>query len=309
MPAIITHHIFGEDAAALLPEGLLEGQEELLAFLLGNQGTDPFFARFSTTPPVARTCHAFANQLHEEKMAAVFGSLRASVSRLRPEDASCGRAFALGMAAHYVLDSLAHPLVYAQQEGFVAAEPSLSDARSEVHAIIESDIDVWMLWEKRQASILDMPCTSCLARTDRIEHVAGALLSQVARDVFGLDVSATQYAAAVRDYQLMYQLIDPPASASPRILARLETLARPHSRLLAQSHRVVCESECAFANLDHKPWRNPYTGEASTASFADLFHDALLAWPEFARRFAQGDSQRLDDMIAGVNYNGRPIAS
>ncbi|WP_417571973.1 hypothetical protein [Paratractidigestivibacter faecalis] len=38
MPAIITHHIFGEDVLRTLPAGMVEGEEEVLAFLLGNQG-------------------------------------------------------------------------------------------------------------------------------------------------------------------------------------------------------------------------------------------------------------------------------
>ena len=57
MPAIITHHVFGEEAVTALPEGLIDGQEELLAFLLGNQGPDPFFARFSTLPAHITACH------------------------------------------------------------------------------------------------------------------------------------------------------------------------------------------------------------------------------------------------------------
>ena len=63
MPAIITHHIFGEDIAPGLPAGLLAGEEELLAFLLGNQGPDPLFVRFSTLPAQAATCHRLASQI------------------------------------------------------------------------------------------------------------------------------------------------------------------------------------------------------------------------------------------------------
>ena len=50
MPAILTHHLFGEDASAQLPEYLLTSQEEMLAFLLGNQGPDPLLARFTCLP-------------------------------------------------------------------------------------------------------------------------------------------------------------------------------------------------------------------------------------------------------------------
>ena len=67
MPAIICHHIFGEDAAAMLPEGMIDGEEELLAFLLGSQGPDPLFARFSTLPNAAAADHRLAHQMHDER--------------------------------------------------------------------------------------------------------------------------------------------------------------------------------------------------------------------------------------------------
>lgn len=307
LPAIITHHIFGEDAASLLPDGLLTSQEDLLAFLLGNQGTDPFWARMLSTPKVVGNCHEFATRTHASNMVQALMSLRKSVSQLRDDDMSCGRAFVLGMSAHYVLDSLTHPLVYAQQEAIVAADPSLAIAQDEIHALIESDIDVWMLWEKRQQTILDLSCASVLASTKRIKYIAGALLSQMAWEVYGLNVGAAEYGQAVRDYQLLYRAIDPPNSGKLRALAKIERLGRPYSRLQAQAHRVTQSDECPFANLDHRLWKDPVTGEASIASFADLFHDALLAWQEFSRRIVAGDPKRLDDMIAGINYNGQPV--
>ena len=33
MPALITHHLFGEKSAALLPEGIIRNQEDLHALL------------------------------------------------------------------------------------------------------------------------------------------------------------------------------------------------------------------------------------------------------------------------------------
>ncbi len=305
MPAIITHHLFGEDAAGLLPQGILDGQEDLLAFLLGNQGTDPFWARFSTTPAVTRTCHTFATRMHAENMSQALMTLRNCVSHLPEEDKSIGRAFALGMAAHYVLDSIGHPLIYAQQEELIAVDPTLAVASSEIHSIMEADLDVWMLQEKRNATVLDTPCTQALARTERIDRIAGTMLSQVAWQVFGLELGATEYGLAVRDYALFYRLIDPPSKFA-HTLARLERLGRPHSYLLAHVHRVTHDESCPFANLKHHLWRNPATNEASRASFPDLFHDALMAWPTFSQRLAEGDVRRLEAMVAGIDYNGRP---
>ena len=305
MPAIITHRLFGEDAATLLPQGILNGQEDLLAFLLGNQGADPFWARFSTTPAVASACHALASRMHAEHVAQALMVLRDCVSHLQEEDKSVGRAFALGMAAHYVLDSVAHPLVYAQQEELIAVDPTLEKARSEIHSIMEADLDVWMLQEMRNATVLDTPCTQALARTERIDRIAGTMLSQVAWQVFGLEVGATEYGLAVRDYTLFYRLIDPPSKFA-NTLARLERIGRPHSYLLAHAHRVTQDESCPFANLKHRLWRNPETNEASRASFPDLFHDALLAWPSFSQRLAEGDIGRLEAMVDGIDYNGRP---
>ena len=64
MPSLITHHIFGEDAAQRLPEGLVDGEEELLAFLLGNEGPDPFFVRFRTIPARVAACRHLAHDMH-----------------------------------------------------------------------------------------------------------------------------------------------------------------------------------------------------------------------------------------------------
>ena len=306
MPAIITHHIFGEDSSALLPEGILTGQEDLLAFLLGNQGPDPFWARFTTSPSTARKCHQFATSMHSQHVEKALLALRSCVSHVREEDKSVARAFALGMASHYILDRIGHPLVYATQAEIISADPSLQNASGEIHAIIEAELDSWMLWEKRNMTVLDVPCTQALARTERIDRICGAMLSQVAWEVFGIGIGAAEFGLAVRDYQLLYRVIDPPAKRLPHALARIELLTRPHSRLLAQSHPVITESECAFANLEHRAWRDPVTNELSVSSFPDLFHDALLAWPEFSRRLAEGNSARLGAMTEGLDYNGVP---
>ena len=309
MPAIITHHLFGEDAASLLPEGILAGQEDLLAFLLGNQGSDPFWARFSATPGVARACHQFASRMHRERMGQALMALRNCANHLREDDRSVARAFALGVAAHYLLDSTAHPLIYAQQEGIIAADPSLSNARPEIHAIIETDLDSWLLWEKRNLTIPEAPCTQALARTDHINQVAGAMFSQVAWEVFGMRIGATEYELTVRDYQMFYRVFDSKQNSLARALVRIERLGRPHSWLLAHTHRPTTDDDCPFANLGHRLWRNPATGEASTSSIPDLFHDALMAWPTFSQRLAEGDEDRLNAMIAGIDYNGRPHES
>ena len=111
MPAIITHHIFGEDVLRTLPAGMVEGEEEVLAFLLGNQGPDPLFARFSTVPSVAVRCRRLGHAMHNGRVVEAAFAMRDGVSHLPVADERVGRAFALGALGHYALDRTAHPFV------------------------------------------------------------------------------------------------------------------------------------------------------------------------------------------------------
>lgn len=305
MPAIITHHIFGEDVLRTLPAGMVEGEEEVLAFLLGNQGPDPLFARFSTAPSVAVRCRRLGHAMHDGRVVEAAFAMRDGVSHLPAADERVGRAFALGALGHYALDRTAHPFVFAQQEALAAAEASLAGAGSELHAVIESDVDSWILWEKRRATVLDRPAADNLMRTERIDRVAGALLSQVAYAAFGVELAAEEYAGCTADYELQYRLIDPAEKSLTRAVGVAERLVRPHSFAQSMAHRVVRTCDCPAANLARHEWRDPQTGRVRHESMADLFDEALGYYPALAEALVRGERSRVEELVAGVNYNGR----
>lgn len=273
MPAIITHHIFGEDVLRTLPAGMVEGEEEDLAFLLGNQGPDPLFARFSTAPSVAVRCRRLGHAMHDGRVVEAAFAMRDGVSHLPVADERVGRAFALGALGHYALDRTAHPFVFAQQEALAAAEASLAGAGSELHAVIESDIDTWILWEKRRATVLDRPAADNLMRTERIDRVAGALLSQVAYAAFGVELAAEEYAGCTADYELQYRLIDPAEKPLTRAVGVAERLVRPHSFAQSMAHRVVRTCDC----------RRP-TSPATSGATPRPDVCATRAWPTSSTR-------------------------
>lgn len=306
MPALITHHLFGENAATLLPEGILTGQEELLAFLLGNQGPDPFFARWRTTPSKGATCHALAHEMHQRRAVDALAALHDGVTHLVEEDKTIGRAFMLGLTAHYVLDSRAHPFVFSQQFALCSAGVGLENASSEVHAVIESDLDSWLLWQERHVTVREAPAATDLAHTQRIVEVGGALFSQVATQVYGMFLEPDEYGKAVQDYRLLYKAIDPAGCPTMRMLAGIERVARPHSQLAAMAHHPTTSDECASANLGHRAWTDPATGRKRTESFADIFWDTLDVWPQFAETVVRGDLSAFKALSHEVNYDGFP---
>ena len=58
MPALITHHLFGEESIDRLPQGVITSDEERIAFILGNQGPDPFFFHMLTPGSSGWRCGA-----------------------------------------------------------------------------------------------------------------------------------------------------------------------------------------------------------------------------------------------------------
>lgn len=306
MPALITHHLFGEESIDRLPQGVITSDEERIAFILGNQGPDPFF--FHILTPRVSDCTLLAQVMHRSRMSRQFACLRDGVSHLLPRDASLGRAFALGLLSHYVLDRNAHPFVYEQQFGIVESDSELEDSSSQVHAVIESDLDVLMLQLKRDgATVDDYPPAGETVTTDRINRVAGVLMSYVAGRVYGIDIPAGEYAGAVADMQLLYRAIEPAGSAKTRAIALVEGLVHDYSLLDGLAHRVTTEPPERTGNLGHLTWKNPFTDEVSNESFPEVFDRALVDYECTVARFIEtGD---MEAVTGHVNYSGRVLGA
>lgn len=304
MPALITHHLFGEESIDRLPQGVIASDEERIAFILGNQGPDPFF--FHMLTPRISDCMLLAQAMHRSRMSRQFSCLRDGVSHLQPRDANLGRAFALGLLSHYVLDRNAHPFVYEQQFGIVDSDPELEASGSQVHAVLESDLDVLMLQLKRDgATVEDYPPAGEIVTTDRINRVAGVLMSYVAGRVYGIDIPAGEYAGAVSDMQMLYRAIEPAGSAKTRAIALVEGLVHDYSLLDGLAHRVTTELPERTGNLGYLTWKNPFTDEVSNESFPEVFDRALVDYECTVARFIEtGD---MDAVTSHVNYSGRVL--
>jgi hypothetical protein len=306
MPALMTHHLFGERAVRTLEDGTVEGQEELLSFLIGCQGPDPFFFRASMTDS-ARQMHQLAHAMHNSHVIGSFSAMRRCIRRLPRDDQRVGMAFALGFLAHYALDSITHPFIYAQQEGICEAgkDDDLEAYPDEVHAVIESELDTWMVWKERHATIAQYPPAGELMLPERASAAGGALCAFVARYVYGLVVSERAYGRCVADMRWVYRHIEPYGSPRYQRIGRIERLVRPVSHLQTLAHEISTSDECPAANLGHLAWADPSTGEVSTKSFYDLYGDALEAYPVYARAFLDGE---IEGVFGDIDFDGRPLS-
>lgn len=276
MPALITHDFFGRDVYDRLFNLIGGSRDEAEAFLLGNQGPDPLF--YTVLSPSLRAHNRLGHTMHNEKPSELIQAFKNSLSILNAAERPVGRAYALGFLCHYTLDSTMHPFVYFQEYRLCdAGEPGLSRADgSEVHGVIESELDELVLYGKREQTIADFnPSAEILKASDFALRVISKMYAYVALTVYGEIIPADLFAKAVKDFRVAQRLFYSPRGGKRAVIGKVEQLVRPFSFYRSMSHRPLELTESDFDNRNHEPWENPFTGEVRTVGFWDLFDEAL----------------------------------
>lgn len=324
MPAVITHDTFGRDIYDSLHEAVGSTRDELQAFLLGNQGPDVLF--FGALDPRTIGAPAVGVRMHRERTAELLAAFRCAVDDIAPgfampTDAGgnsptasarrIGRAYAMGLLCHYLLDSGLHPFIYAQQwELCDAGVPGLDRACAhEVHATIESELDELVLSTKHGCTIASFdPSHKTLAATDHVLNVVGALYRRVAQQVYDERLSQSAVRICAKAYRTALRALWSPSGAKREVLTALEHLFREHSLLRAMSHQDRPLYASQFDNAEHREWRDPATGALSTASFWDLYDAAARRARADVVAFADTDDACAftRTTTAGLNFNGEP---
>ena len=278
MPALITHDYFAEDVLATHPDA------------------------------------CGASQIHRQKPTEVLYAFVQALGVLPAQERAIARAYVNGFLCHYALDSSVHPLVYYLSGAICDAgiEGLDRSGESQVHGAIEAEYDEMMLFTRSGRTIATFaPADHILVASDALLGIIDKLFGYVALTVFGQRLEAGTYAIAVRRYRAVLRLIHSPRGIKRSALDLLERSVRGHSLLAAMSMRPIEAESTWFANPTHDPWENPFTGEASTASFDDLYAHAL----DLASRAIEAASHTrfsLDDAraITGeVNFRGAPVVA
>lgn len=303
MPAVITHYLFGEQALALTPGANAYTPEQKDAYLLGCQGPDPFFFRALSTN--SRPAHAFASMSHSLRIAQEFEAYFDALEYLTDADKTVGRPYLLGFLAHYTLDTNAHPFVFGQQYALIDAMPELGDGDSQVHAVLESDIDSSLLMRKKGLTPAEFHPLNCLVASEKTLQVAGLLHTYVAQHVYGIALKPTEFAGAVQDMRAAYRMIESPSGIRAHMVGKLERLVQPHSILASLRHRSPSEKTDAALNDNHLTWRDPFSAKERTESFEDLFEAGLDEYAESVHVFlAGGPMQKISQQR---NFNGSQL--
>lgn len=311
MPGIVTHYMFGTDVHKRLVEVIGDSSAALEAFLLGNQGPDPFFYLMAT--PSTRACRRIGQTMHRQKTSELLASMH---DRFIKSPDSPGKAYALGFLCHYLLDSTVHPLVYAQQYAICNARvEGLSGEWSHrvVHATIETALDEYVLTTRLDATAVTLPPHKTMLRCSApVLTEVSCGYSKVLRETYGLNAPETVFSTAVGLYRFAQQALDSKSSGLRRRFDYLEGAGMVSAYLQALSHRAEPLLHTPFANDDHVTWKDPFgDGKPANDSFDELYACALERAIETLPVYA-GPAFGLDacrGLVGNVNFLGRAVES
>ena len=309
MPAIITHDFFGRDVYDLMFQTIGGSRNEADAFLLGNQGPDPLF--YAVASARITPYHKLGNTMHSSKPAELLAALKESLGVLEEDEKAVGRAYALGFLCHYALDSTMHPLVYCHEYALCdAGEPGLTrDDGSEVHGVIESELDEMVLFAKRGETIATFnPSREILRANTFVLRAISKMYAYIALNVYGEIVPGNLFEGSVRCFRMVQALFYSPTGAKRDVIGRVERLLRPHSFYQSMSHRAIESAESVFDNHERAAWTNPFTGDVRTTSFWDLFEQAQTKAKTLITAFdAPGFTvEKTRELTGELDFSGKP---
>lgn len=344
MPSIITHDTFGRDLYSTLPEIIGQSDAEKDAYLLGCQGPDVLF--YGSINPLAKSANSFGRALHRGRCTKFLTSLIASYSLLTKKytdkvvsDITQGkdgiadedgnlfeiginatryaelseklrveRAFILGFAMHWQLDSVMHPFVFSQQYSICDAGVEGLDRRSgsEVHVEIERELDELVLYVKRKEIIESFnPAERILIASNSTLLAIDELLSLAIPKVYNRGVSPKMYTYSVKASRQVQRLLYSAGGIKRTFIGDVETVFRRHSYLRAITHRNRAITRSEFDNAEHDRWVDPWVKSVSyTDSFWDLYDKSLATGIENIGLFAGLIDKGHELADFGKSYQG-----
>ncbi len=309
MPSLITHDFFGRDLCDKHHARIGHTQDDFDAFLLGCQGPDPLF--YLAALPTAQAFKRLGNDMHRLKTPQLLASFKDALETLDKSEASIGRSYVHGFLCHFALDSTLHPFIYSQQYAFCDAGVdglNRTDG-SEVHALIESDLDEMVLFVKSGETVATyQPWVRCLRGSKHVLAIISKLYVDVMKRVYGINVPRNLFARATQSFRRVQHALYSPYNGKSNVLSKVERLARPHSFYAAMSHRAIEHTTSPFDNHNHKLWKNPFTAAASTKSFWDLYAEAQVQAKTLIEAFDSPDfsAKKATELTNNVDFSGIP---
>ena len=150
-----------------------------------------------------------------------------------------------------------------------------------------------------------------LRASDEVLAIIDKLYFYVCLWTYNITLDPGTFTQAVKAFRIMQRVFWSPSGLLHRVFGTIELkfLGKRYSFYGAMAHRVRAEAVSSFANAEHLPWKNPFTGEISTESFWDLYEEAQeKVFDAEAALMSEGfDVAAAEKLAGGLNFSGEPV--
>lgn len=264
MPSIVTHTYFAKDVYQKL-KPKIKRKIDLDTFLVFSKGSDVFNSQYLDFFH-HQELSDFAFYVHDNKTKKFLMEYVSHILKYRLEKNEEVVASLYGMIAHHVLDSKTHPFIYYQ-----------TNIKPYEHKEMELLIDLYMLEKRERMKPCRVNLTKLVYPKMSYSVQLRNLLNRLYQDVYGVERMGNAYLSCLEQSHFMvrYFMLDR-YGAKLKIYRILQTLPFVSKKIILNSYANDLRKKVIYFNFEHDRWCHPCNKtETSTASFFDLYHEAL----------------------------------
>ncbi|RKI37257.1 hypothetical protein D7V86_13035 [bacterium D16-51] len=282
MGGFAAHAAFGKEVlernADIMPAAAIK--KHLGVFGVGCQGPDLFL--YNILMLISSKEKNLGIRMHNEGSSRYFANLMQAVSEsLDVQAVEVGMSYLYGALAHYTLDSMIHPYVYAKI-GYDAASPYSKKATNGLHHRLESAMDAKIIAAKEKK----LPSKYSAAESQQMEKqekkLLAAYLSKAVSRSYQIKLKEENVFASLKMMRIITSGFFMASSAQRKKLQKLEW---PFCEDYGLSNFMVTDDlvqKKKVMNLEKCTWHNPWDKKiASSASVWEIFGQAADKYREY----------------------------
>ena len=300
MPDPVTHHVFGREVIASLPEEI-RSRIDLPVFDRSVHGPDPWSA-IGFFGGKYKQYAVRSNLMHKSHT----GLFLTELAKASKEDMSVPTFSVLaGMICHYCLDRLAHPYIICKGGEYDGTEETRAQCGG--HVRLERGIDSFFIRRTYGKVPWRFPIARRILGLRKLPQTLQPVLNGVYGRVYGWDDAFTLFNVSLRYEKMFYTLMQDPLGIVHMLLRPISG-GKTNYCIYSFYHREIDRDKLDYLNEKHASWHHPFDASiVSSASFLDLYEqakqDAIRMLQTVYRWIVSDDGIILETVFGNVNYS------
>lgn len=282
MGGFATHAIFGKEVLEEIGDELLTSviQKHRGVFGIGCQGPDLFL--YNVPMLLSNEEKNLGLRMHKECTSRYFAWLLQTIwEEENVEAVEVGLSYLYGALAHYTLDTMLHPYVYARI-GLDASMPNAEQITSGPHHRLESAIDAKMLAVKEDKLPSEYIAGESLLISKQEKELLAKLLSKAVSKSYRIHLKEENVKASIRMMKIISSGF---YVTSDKQKEKLQKLEFPFMENYGLTNFMVTDDfirKRRLMNTENNVWYNPWDKSiASTDSVWELYDKAVVQYHEY----------------------------